>query len=209
MKKTNQIMNKMNVIYAKKNLVLMIKNTITSEIIVVTTKKCRDAARNICNLRYKTPKEIPVVFHTGCNYDYHFIIKELAKEFKIQLECLGENTKKYITFLVPIKKQLDNGEIIIYKIKYIDRFWFVPSLLSSLVDILTEGLHNDKYRDCKYCFEDIWTKDNQLIFNWLERRKSIKKNLIKIYLKDLQIYTNFELEILINLFVIKKSNLSI
>ena len=122
MKKTNQIMNIINVKYEKKNLVLMIKNTITSEIIVVTPKKCRDAARNICNLRYKTPKEIPVVFHTGCDYDYHFIIKEPAKDFKIQLECLGENTKKYITFLVTIKKQLDNGEIIIYKIKYIDRF---------------------------------------------------------------------------------------
>ena len=34
---------------------------------------------NICNLRYKTPKEIPVVFHKDSKYDYHFIIKELAK----------------------------------------------------------------------------------------------------------------------------------
>ena len=122
MKKTNHIMNEINVIYAKKNLVLMIKNTIMSKIILVTPKKCRDAARNICNLRYKAPKEIPVVFHAGCNYHFHFIIKELAKEFKIQFEFLGENTKKYITFLVPIKKQFDNGEIITCKIKYIYRF---------------------------------------------------------------------------------------
>ena len=43
---------------------------------------------------YKTPKEIPVVFHNGSTYDYHFIIKEIAEEFKSQLECLGENTKK-------------------------------------------------------------------------------------------------------------------
>ena len=42
----------------------------------------RGAAHNICNLRYKAPKEIPVVFHNGSTYEYHFIIKELAKEFE-------------------------------------------------------------------------------------------------------------------------------
>ena len=43
--------------------------------------KYRGAAHNVCNLRYKIPKEIPVVFHNGSTYDYHFIIKELVKEF--------------------------------------------------------------------------------------------------------------------------------
>ena len=42
------------------------------------TGKYRGAAHDICNLRYKTAKEIPVVFHNGSAYDYHFIIKELA-----------------------------------------------------------------------------------------------------------------------------------
>ena len=28
---------------------------------------------------YKTPKEITAVFHNGSTYDYHFVIKELAK----------------------------------------------------------------------------------------------------------------------------------
>ena len=32
-----------------------------------------DASHNVCNLRYKMPKEIPVVFHNGSKYDYHFI----------------------------------------------------------------------------------------------------------------------------------------
>ena len=44
------------------------------------TGKSRGGAHDICNLRYKTPKEIPVVFHNGYTYDYHFIIKELAEE---------------------------------------------------------------------------------------------------------------------------------
>ena len=52
----------------------------------------RGAAHDICNLRYKTSKEIPVIFHYGSSYDYHFIIKELAEEFEGQFKCLGENT---------------------------------------------------------------------------------------------------------------------
>ena len=41
--------------------------------------KNRGAAHNIYNLRYKTPKEIPVVFNNDSKYDYHFMIKELAE----------------------------------------------------------------------------------------------------------------------------------
>ena len=58
-----------------------------------------------------------MAFHNGSNYDYHFVIKELALEFKKQFSCLGENTEKYITFTVPIEKgvtRIDkNGEKII------------------------------------------------------------------------------------------------
>ena len=91
------------------------------------TGNFRGAAHDICDLRYKTPKEIPVVFHNGFTYDYHFIIKQLAKEFEGQFECLGENAEKYITFSVPIKKDLDNGKIITYKLKFIDTFRFMPT----------------------------------------------------------------------------------
>ena len=42
----------------------------------------RGPTHSICNLRYKTPKEIPVVFYNGSTYDYHFIDEKLAKECK-------------------------------------------------------------------------------------------------------------------------------
>ena len=35
------------------------------------------------------------------------MIKELAEEFEGQFECLGQNTEKYMTFSVPIKKELE------------------------------------------------------------------------------------------------------
>ena len=82
---------------------------------------------DICNLRYKIPKEIPVVFHNGSTYDYHFIIKELAEEFEGEFECLGENTEKYMTFPMPIKREItkkakdDNDKIT--KISYQNKFY--------------------------------------------------------------------------------------
>ena len=65
------------------------------------TVGCRGAVHTICNLKYSVPKKIPIVFHNGSNYDYHFIIKKLAEELKKQISCLGEKTEKYITFAAP------------------------------------------------------------------------------------------------------------
>ena len=113
------------------------------------TGKCRGAAHDICNLRYKTPKEIPVISHNGSSYDY-FIIKELANVFEEKFECLVENAEKYMTFSVPIKKKLDNDEIIACKIKFIVSFRFMLSSLSSLLDNLSHGLLNDKCKDCNF-----------------------------------------------------------
>ena len=115
------------------------------------TGKYRGAAPNICHLRYKVPKEIPVVFHNGSTYDYHFIIKELVKEFDGNFDCLGENTEKYITFSVLIKKKIENKTSIEinYKIEFLDSCRFMSSSLSKLVDNLSEGIHNNKCSACE------------------------------------------------------------
>ena len=81
--------------------------------------KFRGSAHNECNLRYKVYKKIPIVFHNGSTYDYHFIIKKLAKEFEGEFECLGENTEKYITFSVSLKKENNNDKKITVKVNYI------------------------------------------------------------------------------------------
>lgn len=41
------------------------------------------------HVKYRVPKEIPIIFRNGCNYDYFFIIKEFVDEFQRQLTCLG------------------------------------------------------------------------------------------------------------------------
>ena len=44
----------------------------------------RGTAHSICNLKHCVPKKKPIIVHNESNYDYHFIIKELAEEFKKQ-----------------------------------------------------------------------------------------------------------------------------
>ena len=96
--------------------------------------------------------------HNGSTYDYHFIIKELVKEFDGNFQCLGENAEKYITFSVPLKKKIENKNIeITYKIKFIDSYRFMSSSLSKLVDNLSNGIHNNKCLDCKSCLDYVGT----------------------------------------------------
>ena len=128
-------------------------------------------------MQFKIPKEIPVVFHNGSTYDNHFIIKRLAKEFDGQFECLGENTEKYITFSVPIKKELDNSKTITYKLKFIDSFRFMSTSLSSLVDNLSDGFHCNKCIDCKSSLDYMITREDQLIFRCFECKKNYQKKI--------------------------------
>ena len=148
------------------------------------TGKYRGAAHNTCNLRYKIPKSIPVIFHNGSTCDYHFIIKEFALEFDGNFECLGKNTEKHITFSVPIKKRIENKNIdITYKIKFIDSFRFMATSLSKLVDNLTDNIHNDKCNKCKsnLCF--VNAVNEKLIFKCIdcenEYEKEFNKELIE------------------------------
>ena len=144
------------------------------------TGKYRGAAHNTCNLKYKIPKNIPIIFHNGSTYDYHFIIRELVKEFEGNFECLEENTEKYITFSVPLKKRMENKDIeITYKIKFVDSFRFMATSLSKLVDNLTEGIHNDKCIKCKSNLCYIKVIDKKLIFRCFNCNKNYKKEINK------------------------------
>ena len=94
----------------------------------------------------------------------------------------GEKYRK--KFFAPIKKQIikidkdGNYKIvnISYKIRFIDSFRFMSSLLSNLVDNLSEGLHSDKCTHCKYCLEYIKSKSDQLTLKCFECKKNYKKD---------------------------------
>ena len=79
------------------------------------TGEYRGIVHSICNLKYSVPEKIPVVFHNGSNYDYHFIVKDGA-----------EDTGKYTTFTVSIENKVTridkNGEEITNHISYMLKF---------------------------------------------------------------------------------------
>ena len=83
------------------------------------------------------------------------MLNQLAIEFKGELNCIGDNIEKNITFSVPMKKEVinNNGDkkIITYKLKFIDSFRFMSTSLSELVDNMS-GIFNSI--ECKSCIEN-------------------------------------------------------
>ena len=85
-----------SVIFVKKNLkknIWKIKNYREVSDHCHYTASYRGAAHNICNLKYSVPRKTSIVFYYGPSYDYHFIMNELAEEFKTKFTCLGETLK--------------------------------------------------------------------------------------------------------------------
>ena len=87
------------------------------------------------------------------------IITKLAGDFKKEFTCLGENTDKYITFTVPIVKEVTkigkNGEKTTKSMSFVSQFIgsgrFMPSSLSNLVKNLSERIRRVK---CKFGHSD-------------------------------------------------------
>ena len=61
----------------------------------------RGPAHRNCNLRYRIPHYIPVVFHNLSGYDTHLFIKELGAHSN-DIGGIAKNKEDYITFLVKI-----------------------------------------------------------------------------------------------------------
>ena len=62
---------------------MFVKKKLLSKIVIWKIKNAKGEYRgvtySICNLKYNAPKKIPIVFHNGSNYDYQYIINELAE----------------------------------------------------------------------------------------------------------------------------------
>ena len=86
----------------KKNLNCAKKSTI----IVITLEDLEELLVVIAIYNTKYLNKIPVAFHNGPTYDYHFLIKQLREDFKNQFQCLGENPENILTFQYQLKKMV-------------------------------------------------------------------------------------------------------
>lgn len=86
------------------------------------TGKYRGPAHNACNLNYNCDNYmIPVIFHNGKGYDFHFIIKNLSEDGKKRrLTITAANAEKFMSFKLG-------------SLKFIDSYAFLSSSLSTLV----------------------------------------------------------------------------
>ena len=115
----------------------------------------RGAAHFGCNLCYKIPSYIPLVFHNLAGYDAHLFIRGLAKYTK-DMGVIAKNTEDYISFSIKVEvdKYVDKNGEEKYKeieLRFIDSFKFMSSSLDSLVNNLAKGDHKfwgfEKYSD--------------------------------------------------------------
>ena len=105
----------------------------------------RGAAHSSCNLRYKIPSHIPVVFHNLARYDAHLFIRELAKHMT-HMGVTAKNVEDYISFSIKVEvdKYVDragNERPREFELRFIDSFKFMSSSLNSLVNSLAKGGH--------------------------------------------------------------------
>ena len=106
------------------------------------TGKYRGPAHRNCNLRYKIPSYIPIVFHNLSGYDAHLFIREGKKFDKGKIGVIAENKEKYISFNVDVvvdkylNKEGKEKEKKI-QLRFIDSMRFMASSLDALSSNLT------------------------------------------------------------------------
>ena len=141
----------------------------------------RGAVHNNCNLKYKIPDHIPIVFHNLSGYDAHLFIKELGRRFnKNDIGVIAENKEKYISFNVKINVKLagvkykDGTEVCKnIQLRFIDSCRFMASSLDKLASNLcgTSGIQCDK---CKGNMELINISGNYIASLGCERCRTKK-----------------------------------
>ena len=67
--------------------------------------------------------------------------------------------RKVYSFFSTNRKNIENGEIIVYRIKCIDSMRFMTTLIWRLSENLADRLHNSKWKDFKSCLAYIKVKD--------------------------------------------------
>ena len=98
----------------------------------------RGAAHSLCNLQYKIPSYIPVLFHNLSGYDAHLFIKGLTASMSggAHMGVITKNKEDYITFSMSVEvyKYIDKDEEERSKeieLRFIDSFKFMTSSLDS------------------------------------------------------------------------------
>ena len=103
----------------------------------------RGPAHSLCNLRYRIPSYITVVFHNLSGYNVHLIIRELGAHTS-DMEVIAKSKEDYISFSikVPVEKYIDKNaeeKDKLIELTFIDSFKFMASSSNSLTKNLVSS----------------------------------------------------------------------
>ena len=125
----------------------------------ITGKKRPGAAHSICNLNFKLPNFIPIIFHNLSGYDCHLFIKELCRHGD-KIDVIAQSKEKYVSFTksIYVHDYVDRMTGCIkkkyLKLRFIDSFKFLSTSLENLGNGLDVGslretrkhfVNNDKF----------------------------------------------------------------
>ena len=110
-----------------------------------STGKYRGAAHPLCNLWFKVPGHIPVIFHNLSGYNAHLFIRELGKHTR-KVEVIAKTKEDYSSFSAKVKvgERIDKNGVTVpieIDLRFINSFKFMSSSLDSLVNNLSRGGH--------------------------------------------------------------------
>ena len=98
----------------------------------------RGPAHRSCNLKYKIPNYIPIVFHNPSGYDDNLFIRELGKKLDTaKIGVISENEQKYISFSIDVEIDSYTDDLSEIKdrqiqLRFIDSMRFMVPILNSL-----------------------------------------------------------------------------
>ena len=132
----------------------------------------RGPAHSLCNLMYRIPSCIPVVFHNLSGYDAHLFIRELGKHSN----CMGviaKNKEDYISFSIKVSvdKYIDkNGEEKdkLIELRFIGSFKFMSSSLDSLTkNLVSSGKQLFGFEDYSQSQYDLLTRKRMYPYEYM------------------------------------------
>ena len=146
------------------------------------TGRFRGAAHNYCNLKYKKPTLITVVFHNLSGYDSHLFIKNLGFT-EGNIDCIPNNEEKYISFtkntvVGSYTNKEGKDKDIKHKIRFIDSFKFMSDSLESLINNLPDDGFNNLERFYKGEKLSLVKQKGFYPYEYMNSLKRFKENKI-------------------------------
>lgn len=123
------------------------------------TGKYRGSAHSRCNLGFKVPRYIPVIFHNLAHYDAHFIVSAIATKIPGHISIIPRNEQNYISFTKSIPSAISKDYKEFIKFRFIDSFQFMAKSL----DYLSSTLPFEKKTNLQSQFNNLDEEQMKLL----------------------------------------------